>query len=166
MTAKEVEKEYQKFKKRPKVRLKETPAKFEYIVELFVVKEETKGGLVLNDSLLDKVEKKYKIQPYPYAQVLKAGPGGDYEEGDIIYLDDEILEVQDNPEWNGWARKLENQHPTPYEPEPPRYLGGLYYLHPFRYKVNKFDKDTVEEKFVYQIPQRIIKGVREKSEKK
>lgn len=152
-----VKKEFEKFVKQPKPKLSTVPRSDDYIVQFFTTRRELKGGLVLNHSLLEKVDKTYETSTYPLAIILAAGEGCTYEEGDIVYFTDEIFDTQDNPDWVAWSNKAENRYPKPQEPEPPRNIGGLSNFEQFKFRKDKFGTED-EDLALFQIPQRLVRG--------
>lgn len=150
-------KNFNEWLKKPKVKIKETPRSGDLIVQLYVEKESSR--LFTSGNLVDG-GRKYKIQPYPYAVVLKVNEeDAEYKEGDVVYLTDNILLTETNPDWISWKEKIENQKPTPHDPEPPRNIGGLNELSMFRFKKDKFKRDSEEiDEELYQIPIRVVRG--------
>jgi signal peptidase I len=151
--------EFNNFKKK-KIDINVVPRAGDYIIQLFVTRKKLKGGLVLNDNLLDGVSRTETTQPYPFAIVVEAGEDTTYEKGDVVYLTDNILLTKDNPDWVAWREKFENQKPTPHEAEPPRYKGGINELAQFRFKMNKFQIESDrDDEYLFQVPQRVVRGI-------
>lgn len=155
--ANKVKKRFEEWLKKPKIKIDEVPRKGDLIIQLFVEKKHSK--LFTQGSLIGGT-RKYELQPYPYAVVLKVNEEEeDYKEGDVIYLSDNILLSKKNDAWDSWNEKEINQKPTPHEPEPPKMIGGIEEISLFRFKRNKFTKESEEiDEELYQIPIRIVKG--------
>lgn len=158
MASKGDKKGFEKWLKAPKPKITETPRSGDVIIQVFTEKEET--PILLNHDPTGK-DIKYKVYTYPYALVLKSNPFDehDYPEGSVVYLTDNLLLTEDNPAWLSWREKIENQKPTPHDPEPPRFIGGLNELAQFRFKKNKLSReDEPVDEELFQIPIRIIRG--------
>lgn len=145
----------------PKVKIKEDPRKGEVIVEVFKVHKKTSvivGVEVDYKGELKGDPKNYTTSVFPIAYVLKSGVE-EYKEGDIIYLNDEILWTEDNPEYFVWDAKQEHTRPKLKELPPPRYRGGLFVLERYKFKKDKLkqEKDPIDD-FLFQIPVPMIRG--------
>lgn len=163
MTRKEVIKKYNDWVKAPKPKIKETPRKGEVIGQLFFTSEKSSlfvdGVIINNEGRLEGDPRKEKYQTYPYFYIIKSNCD-EYKEGQVVYLSDDLLKIELNPEYEDWYNKNKHQRPQMMGVPPPKYLGGVYAIERFKFKKDKFSLEE-DNDFLYQLQIPQIRGVYE-----
>lgn len=146
----------------PPITVKEIPRGGEAILEVFrteIVHSLYSGGtdIDLSGKLVGKGTKA-DTQVYPVARILKSSID-EYEEGDLVYLGDEILNTRLNPKYELWKAKQEKTRPQMMELPPDKFIGGLNGLNRYSFKSNKLSADPDKiDGFLFQLPMPFIGG--------